>query len=62
MLVKHILSNEIFFLFSNSIGVPFPSTGTIDPAALYNCRRYFGNDYSTVSFYGAELTPTELPS
>jgi hypothetical protein len=60
MPVKHLLSNETLFCLTDSTGNPITIGQSLYPTTLYNCRRFSDNNYSTLSLYGAELTPTEL--
>lgn len=62
MPVKHVLSSEILFALSDSGGNPVQLGQVLSPTTLYNCRRYIGEQFSMLSFYGSELTPTELPN
>lgn len=60
MPVKHVLSSELLFALTDSTGNPVTLGMALSPTTLYNCRRFFQGQYSTLSVYGMELTPTIL--
>jgi hypothetical protein len=62
MLVTHVLSAETLFILTDSGGAMYTPPKLV-AATQYCCRRFTATaGYTTVTVYGAELKPMDIPA